>query len=376
MSSKGTIASHFSGLVDDRREQGKRHQLLDVLTIAICAIVSGAEGWTDMELFGQAKKEWLGQFLMLRHGIPSDDTIRRVFEAIEPEKFQASFMDWVQTISELTAGEVVAIDGKTVRGTYQKGSQKGAIHMVSAWASVNKVVLGQVKVNEKSNEITAIPELLHLLAIKGCIVTIDAMGCQTEIAEQIVEQGADYLLAVKQNQGHLYEDIAWLFKLATDGNFAEEGFDTTRTVNKDHGRLEIRCCWLIADEEWLAYIRDRQRWSNLAAVVQVEGTRRVKGKKKPEVRYYIASYVASAEAMLAATRSHWGIENQLHWVLDVIFREDATRVRDTISSQNLVVLRHMALNLLRQDQASKLSLRAKRLKATWDLTYLQKVLSI
>ena len=376
MSSEGTIAAHFGDLADDRRDQGKRHQLLDVITIAICAIVAGAEGWTDMELFDQAKEAWFRQFLELPHGIPSDDTFRRVFEAIDPEKFQASFISWVETISALTSGEVVAIDGKTVRGTYQKSSQKRAIDMVSAWATVNKLVLGQVKVSDKSNEITAIPELLSLLAISGCIVTIDAMGCQTEIADQIVEQGADYLLAVKQNQGHLAEDVAWLFKLATEANNAEEGFDTGDTVNKDHGRLETRRCWVITDEEWLTYIRDRQRWTNLSAVVKVEATRQVKRGKKPEVRYYIASYVASAKAMLATTRSHWGIENEVHWVLDVVFNEDATRIRDSNSSQNLVVLRHLALNLLRQDKSSKLSLRAKRLKATWDTDYLQKVLSV
>ena len=376
MSSEGTIATHFGDLADDRRDQGKRHQFLDVITIAICAIVAGAEGWTDMELFGQAKEAWFRAFLDLPHGIPSDDTFRRVFEALNPEQFQASFISWVRTIHVLTAGEVVAVDGKTVRGTYQKGRQKRAIHMVSAWATNNKLVLGQVKVNDKSNEITAIPELLNLLAISGCIVTIDAMGCQTEIAEQIVAQEADYLLAVKQNQGHLYEDIAWLFKFATAANYAEEGFDVSGTVNKDHGRLESRRCWLIADPEWLTHIRDRQRWPKLAAVVKVEATRHGQRRRKPEVRYYIASYTTMAKDMLAATRRHWGIENEVHWVLDVVFNEDATRIRDRNSSQNLVVLRHMALNLLRQDKSTKLSLRAKRLKATWDMDHLQQVLSV
>jgi predicted transposase YbfD/YdcC len=375
MSSEGTIATHFSDLDDKRRGQGKRHHLLDVITIAICAIIAGAEGWTDMELFGQTKEEWFRGFLELPHGIPSDDTFRRVFEVIDPVKFQQRFMNWVQTISDLTAGEVIAIDGKAVRGTYQKDRKKRAVHMVSAWATNNKLVLGQRKVAEKSNEITAIPELLELLTISGCIVTIDAMGCQTEIAEQIVQQEGDYLLAVKKNQEHLYEDIEWLFELATDANYAGKGFDTSRTVNKDHGRLETRRCWLISDAEWLSYIRDRHRWPHLKAIVKVEANRQVDSHKKPEVRYYIASFSGSAKQVLAATRSHWGIENEVHWVLDVIFNEDGTRIRDANSSQNLVLLRHMALNLLRQDKSTKLSLRAKRLKATWDHLYLRKVLS-
>lgn len=375
MSSEGTIATHFSDLEDKRRDQGKRHQLLDVITIAICAIIAGAEGWTDMELFGQTKEGWFREFLELPYGIPSDDTFRRIFEVIEPVKFQQSFMNWVQTISDLTAGEVIAIDGKAVRGSYQKDDKKRAVHMVSAWAANNKLVLGQRKVADKSNEITAIPELLELLTISGCIVTIDAMGCQTEIAEQIIQQEGDYLLAVKKNQEHLYEDIEWLFKLATAANYAEEGFDAHHTVNKGHGRLEIRRCWLIADEEWLTYIRDRHRWPHLTTVVKVEATRQVNHRKKPEVRYYIASFSASATQMLAATRNHWGIENEVHWVLDVIFNEDATRIRDANSTQNLVLLRHLALNLLRQDKATKLSLRAKRLKATWDHSYLHKVLA-
>lgn len=375
MTSEGTIATHFSNIGDERRGQGKRHQLLDVISIAICAIIAGAEGWTDMELFGQTKEAWFREFLELPHGIPSDDTFRRVFAAIDPEKFQQSFISWVESISVLTAGEVVAIDGKSVRGTYQKGQKKRAVHMVSAWAAENRLVLGQKKVSDKSNEITAIPELLALLSVSGCIVTIDAMGCQTDIAAQIVQQEADYLLAVKKNQGHLYEDIEWLFSLATDTNYAQEGFESSQTVNKDHGRLETRRCWLITNEQWLEHIRDRRRWPNLTAIVKIEATRRNGRRQKPEVRYYIASYCAPAKQVLAATRSHWGIENRVHWILDVIFKEDATRIRDSNSSQNLVVLRHMAINLLRQEKSSKLSLRAKRLRATWDLSYLQKVLS-
>lgn len=373
MSSAGIIATHFEDLVDERNDQGKRHSLLDVITIAICAIIAGGEGWTDMELFGQTKEAWFRGFLELPHGVPSDDTFRRVFEAIDPEKFQGCFMNWVQAVHRLTDGQVIAIDGKTVKGT-RRGQQKG-IHMVSAWASANKVLLGQLKTEEKSNEITAIPQLLDLLAISGCIVTIDAMGCQTEIAQKIIDEEGDYLLAVKKNQGHLYEDIAWLFKLATETNYAEAGFDREKTVNKGHGRLEVRRCWTITDPEWLTYLRDRARWPQLRGVVKVAATRSRDKRRKPEVRYYITSCAASAERLLAATRAHWGIENEVHWVLDVIFNEDGTRIQDINSSQNLVVLRHMALNLLRQDKTSKLSLRARRLKATWDDAYLRKILA-
>lgn len=371
MSSEGTIATHFGDLVDKRDNQGKRHLLLDVITIAICTIIAGGEGWTDMELFGQTKEAWFRSFLELPHGIPSDDTFRRVFERIDPEKFQKCFMNWVKVIQQLTSGQVIAVDGKTVKGTRRSGQK--AIHIVSAWASENKVVLGQLKTDEKSNEITAIPQLLDLLSISGCIVTIDAMGCQTEIAHKVIDEEGDYLLAVKKNQGHLYEDIEWLFKLATDTNYAEEGFDQDKTVDKGHGRLEVRRCWVITDAEWLAYIRDRNRWPQLYGVVKVTALRSRDKRRKPEVRYYITSCAASAERLLAATRAHWGIENKVHWVLDVIFNEDGTRIRDVNSSQNLVVLRHMALNLLRQDKSNKLSLRAKRLKASWDEAYLRKI---
>ena len=373
MSRQGSIATHFGELEDKRENQGKRHLLLDVITIAICAIIAGGEGWRDMELFGQTKEAWFRGFLKLPHGIPSDDTFRRVFEGIDPEKFQSCFMNWVQAVHQVTGGQVIAIDGKTVKGTGYLGQK--AIHMVSAWASANKVVLGQLKTDEKSNEITAIPQLLDLLSISGCIVTIDAMGCQTEIAQKIVDKAGDYLLAVKKNQGHLYEDIEWLFELATEANYAQEGFEQDKTVNKGHGRLEVRRCWTITDTEWLSYIRDRHRWPGLSAVVKVSATRTRDKRCKPEVRYYIASCTPSAETLLAATRAHWGIENQVHWVLDVVFNEDGTRIRDVNSSQNLVVLRHMALNLLRHEKSSKLSLRAKKLKASWDHTYLRKILA-
>ena len=373
MSSKVVISDYFSQLEDSRQEQGKRHQLLEVITIAVCAIIAGGEGWTDMELFAQTKADWLGSFLVLKHGLPSDDTFRRVFEGIDPEKFQKCFMEWIAKVQELTSGQVIPIDGKTVKGSRKKGSKR-AIHMVSAWATSNKVVLGQVKVDDKSNEITAIPELLDLLCIRGCIVTIDAMWCQTEIAQKIIDGGGDYLLAVKKNQGRLYEDIDWLFKLANDDNYAQDGFDQEKTVDKGHGRLEIRRCWTITDKEWLTYIRDRARWTQLNTVIKVEATRSQDKPRKPEVRYYICSALAPAKQLLAATRSHWGIENEVHWVLDVLFKEDATRIQEQNSSQNLVVLRHIALNVLRQDK-SKLSLRQKRLKATWNITYLQKLLA-
>ena len=253
-----------------------------------------------MELFNQTKEGWFRGFLSQPHGIPSDDTFRRVFEKINPKKFQQHFMDWVKAVEKLTRGQVIAIDGKTVKGT--RHSKQKAIHIVSAWASENKVVLGQLKTDEKSNEITAIPQLLDLLSVSGCIVTIDAMGCQTEIAQKIIDEEGDYLLAVKKNQGHLYEDIEWLFKLTTDINYAEDGFDQAKTVDKRHGRLEVRQCWVITDSEWLTYVRDRHRWPQLCGVVKVAAKRDHDKRRKPEVRYYITSCPISAERLLAATR--------------------------------------------------------------------------
>lgn len=367
----GSFIQHFETVADPRRQAGLRYPLSEVLFIAICSIIAGADDWVAIERFGKAKIRWFKQYLPLKHGIPSHDTFGAVFEVIDPEQFADAFIGWMKMISVVSG--VIALDGKTVRHSFDKSLKKSAIHMVSAWSAVNRLVLGQVKVDSKSNEITAIPKLLKLLEIKGCLITIDAMGCQAAIAEQIIDQGGDYLLAVKGNQKHLYEDIQHLFKHAVANNFLTEGFDEDRTVDKGHGRLEIRHCQVITHPDWLEYLRSHDQWKHLKCVVKIQSNRRVKGKRKPECRYYICSRIASAEDLLAAARSHWGVENNVHWVLDVTFDEDGSRVRKGHAQQNLATMRRIALNMLNQDTTRKDSLKGKRQLAGWDETYLEQL---
>jgi predicted transposase YbfD/YdcC len=311
----------------------------------------------------------------LRQGIPSHDTFGRVFARLNPEQFQACFLSWVQAVFEVTNGQVIAVDGKTLRHSYDKTRGKAAIHMVSAWVEANELVLGQVKVDDKSNEITAIPALLALLDITGCIVTIDAMGCQTEIARQIIDQGGDYLLAVKKNQGNLYEDIALFFDLAQQNSFAKVNHTHHQTVNGGHGRIEKRQCWAISGEDSLSFLRNHDHWAKLQTIVMIQSQRHLDGQVIHESRYFISSLANDARQILNAKRSHWGIENKVHWVLDVAFREDDCRVRQGNASQNFAVLRHMALNLLKHETTAKGGIKAKRLQAAWNDDYLFKVLS-
>jgi predicted transposase YbfD/YdcC len=370
------IATHFANLEDPRRTYLNDYPLLNIITIALCAVIAGAESWTDVESFGKSKEAWLSQFLELENGIPAHDTFGRVFAYLDPEQFQACFLSWVQAVFEVTNGQVIAVDGKKLRHSYDKSRGKAAIHMVSAWATANELVLGQVKVDDKSNEITAIPALLELLDINGCIVTIDAMGCQTDIVGQIIDQGGDYLLALKKNQGNLYDDIALFFDLVQENEFAKVTHTYHQTVNGGHGRIEKRQCWGISGEESLSFLRNCEAWAKLQTIVMIQSERHVNGKVSRETRYFITSLVNDARRILAAKRSHWGIENKLHWGLDVAFREDDSRVRQGNAPQNLAVLRHMALNLLKQEKAAKGGIKAKRLKAAWDNDYLLKVLSV
>lgn len=371
----GSIAYHFGGLSDPRVDRTKEHQLLDILVIAICAIICGADDWEAVAEYGRDQEEWFTGMLGLRKGIPSHDTFWRVFGALDGEQFQRCFISWIQSVSRLSKGEVIAIDGKYVRGSRDKGIGRGAIDMVSAWATTNRLVLGQSKVDEKSNEITAIPELLQNLAIQGCIVTIDAMGCHSDIADIIVEQGADYLLQLKENQKSLYDDTALLFSDLEQSGFTVYTYDTDKTIEKDHGRIEIRQAWTIRDADLLQHLRNADHFKNLRTIMKVRHERRCNNLVTVEDHYYISSLSASAATLLAAKRAHWQIENSLHWVLDIAFREDDCQVRKNNGAHNLAILRHIALNALKQETSVKLGIHNKRLKAAWSHTYLLKVLN-
>lgn len=367
-----TIVESFAHL-DDPRRYNKRHLLVDIINIAICAVICGADDWEAVEEFGKDKQDWFEQFLELPHGIPSHDTFRRVFAVLDAEQFRTRFVEWMKAVHEKTEGQIVPIDGKMLRRSHDKALGKKAIHMVSAWAVENQLVLGQVKVDDKSNEITAIPQLLDLLEIAGCIVTIDAMGCQKEISKKIIGKDADYALALKENQGGLYEDVQELFSYAEETGFAD--CDYHKTVEKGHGRIEIRECWTISSAEYMPYLRNLSDWANLRTIVMVKRERRLGIKVEIEVKYYISSLLSSAQHILSVIRGHWGIENQLHWVLDIAFREDECRLRKGNGAQNFAVLRHIALNLLKQESTCKRGLKTKRLKAGWNLDYLSKVLA-
>jgi predicted transposase YbfD/YdcC len=375
MSSSG-IKRHFEGVEDPRTGNAKEHLLIDIIVIAIMAVICGADSWVEIEEFGKAKQEWLESFLELPNGIPSHDTFGRVFSLLDPEQFQAGFRSWIGEVMKNTEGEVIAIDGKTLRRSHDQGIGKAAITMVSAWATGQQLVLGQEKVDSKSNEITAIPKLLELLNLKGCIVTIDAMGTQRAIAGQIIEQEADYILSLKGNQGHLHEDIIEIFSYAQERNFEGMTSDYCHTLNKGHGRIEIRECWTLSQLDSFAYIRHLEAWPGLQTAVMLRRERRIGDQREVEDVYYISSLPPSASPILEAVRDHWKIENGLHWVLDIAFREDESRIRKGFADQNFSLLRQLALSLLKQEPSARCGTHAKRLKAGWDHSYLLKVLTL
>ena len=367
----GSLLTHFETLEDPRTAYLVEHPLLDIMALTICAVICGAESWKDIEAYGHSKLEWLKTFLSLPNGIPSHDTIARVFALLEPTQLQTCFVSWVKSIAELSLGEVVSLDGKSARHSYDKGASKGAIHMVSAWASENQLVLGQVKVADKSNEITAIPKLLSILDVSGCIVTIDAMGAQTEIAKQIIDQGADYVLSLKGNQGNLHKDVEQLFDWASKTNFKDIEHEAYQTIDKGHGRIEIRRYWLLGNVE---HLEGAQRWEGLKRVGMIESERRINGQPPTsERRYYLVSLDGGVERFAYASRGHWGIENKLHWSLDVVFHEDDSRIRKGHAPENMTVIRKIALNLLAKE-SSQGSKKGKRLKAGWDNDFLIRVL--
>lgn len=370
-----TIQKHFGGLRDPRLERTRWHELIEILVIAICAVIAGANSWKDIAAFGRAKESWFRTFLPLPNGIPCADTFRRVFARLDGEAFQRSFVNWVQGVSQVLAGQVIAMDGKKPRGSKDGGIGKGAIDMVSAWATANQLVLGQVKVDDKSNEITAIPALLRMIAVAGCIVTVDSMGCQVEIAKTCQEQDADYILALKENQPLLYQDVAQLFADLDASPTGSYRYDYARSFDNTHGRAERRQCWTIADPEVVRYLHEAQRWPMLRCVVRVRRAYQEGGQTKCEDRFFLSSLAGDANQILAAVRAHWHIENKLHWVLDITFREDDSRVRKDQGPENFAVLRHIALNLLKHEHTLKCSIPGKRLQAAWQTEYLETVLA-
>jgi predicted transposase YbfD/YdcC len=370
----------FANLEDPRNGPAQVHELLDIVVIAVCAIVCGANHWTEVEAFGKAKQAWLSTFLALPGGIPSHDTFGRLFRHLDPEVFETSFREWAAGLRQRIAGEVIPIDGKCLRGSHDRGLGKNAIYMVSAWAHSNHIVLGQRKVDEKSNEITAVPELLRTLDVAGCIVSIDAMGTQKDIAAQIVAQEGDYVLALKNNQPHLFEDVQSLFTWADNLDYEAIAHAYHKDTHKGHGRIEIRECWTISDPNCIAMLESWEEWADLHTVVRLRAERRIGEMCTTEERFYICSLpdtgTKTAERVLAAVRSHWSIENCLHWVLDMAFREDESRIRKDHGDENLAVLHHIALNLLRQDTQTRLGIHGKRLKAGWDTDYLARLLTL
>jgi predicted transposase YbfD/YdcC len=368
------IETCFSDLHDPRVQGRCSYKLIDILIIAICASVCGADDWVAVETFAKSKKSWLTQFLDLPEDSPSHDTFGDVFAVLDAETFEQCFARWVAQVFQVTEGQIVAIDGKTVRRSHDRAIGKDAVHMVNAWAQHNGIVLGQVKTDQKSNEITAIPKLLELLNVSGCIVTIDAMGCQKKIAKAIRNKGADYFLSVKGNQEHLHQMLKTWFDHGEKVQFRGMNCTHKRTVNKGHGRIEIRDCWAISDPLAFQSLQKNEGWIDVGSIVKIVRERRVGDKIQADTAYHISSLPNDAELLLTCSRSHWAVENSLHWVLDVIFKEDESRIRTGNAPQNFAILRQIALNILKND-TSKGSLKKKRFKAALEDGFLFKLLA-
>lgn len=363
-----SIMHHFSTITDPRIDRRKRHQLSDIFFITLCATICGADNWVAIERFGKAKEAWFTGLLDLENGIPSHDTFGDVFAAIDTEQFSECFSSWVTDLAHLVDEDIIAIDGKCLRRSIDKASNKAAIYMVSAWSRQNSLVLGQVKVDDKSNEITAIPKLLSRLDIAGAVITIDAMGCQKKIADQIVQQKGDYVLSLKGNHGILHEDVTTYFTSTLSPEVA------VQTVDGGHGRIETRSVRVSDDIEWL---KAEHTWTGLKSIIAVTAKREIGDKITEETRYFISSLSADNPQKLAhAVRAHWAIENNLHWVLDLAFDEDSNRTRTGHSAANLAVIRHIALNLIKAEETAKVGIKTRRLMAGWDNEYLLKIIGI
>lgn len=366
-----SLKDYFADLPDHRIDRCKDHALIDIMMIAILATLCGAEYFTEMETFGQAKYDWLKGFLELKNGIPAHDTFARVFARLDSAAFQGRFINWVQAVRTVIDDEVVGVDGKSARRSHHKASGLKALHLVSAWATDNRLVLGQLKVDKKSNEITAVPELLRLLDLTGCIVTLDALNTQKETAREVREQGADYLLALKENHPTRHAEVTGIFAAVREDDNADGSISMTETVEHNHGRTEIRRCWSI---EAPAYLTGFSEWRDLQSLILMESTREIKEKRSVALRYYLSSLKPHAERAANAVRKHWGVENSLHWILDVAFREDDCRVRIGNAAENLALVRKITHNLLQQEKTHTRGVHSKRFLAALDESYLLKVL--
>jgi len=363
----------FDRLEDPRMERTRKHSLSDILTIAICAVICGADGWVQVEEFGDCKKEWFRTFLDLPNGIPSHDTFGRVFAKLDPRAFEECFMEWVTKLATTSQGRLVAIDGKTIRRSLDAANGKAAIHMVSAWCAANQMVLGQLATDAKSNEITAIPKLLKLLDLDGAVVTIDAAGCQKKIAKQIVDQGGHYILQLKGNQGALHKETEMLFGQCLTDDCRGISYSTAATTNGGHGRIEERRIWATSEVRWFA---EKSKWKNLRCLIRVQAKRTVDGKTSTEYRYYISDLPAdNASQLLTYIRGHWGVENNLHWCLDISFADDDRRIRKGHGAENFARLSRIALNLLKAQTKHKVGIKTKRLCCGWSHDYLYRVLT-
>jgi predicted transposase YbfD/YdcC len=379
---KKSLIEHFATIADSRVNRTRDHELIDILVLAICALLCRAETFNDMEDFGNAKLDWFKTFLALPNGIPSHDTFNRVFQALDPKQFQEAFLNWTQSVRQAIPNEIVAMDGKALRRALT--DSKNPRYIVSAWAEDNGLVLGQLKVDEKTNEITAVPQLLRTLELSGCIVTLDAMGCQKNIAKEIKEADADYVLALKGNQGTVHHEVkAFLDQTVAEAqaqpsaglstSIAAARLVSKKIVEKDHGRLETREYFQSAELGWFA---DKNQWEGLQSVGMVQATREINGQISTERRYYLSSLPLDIERFARAVRGHWGIENKLHWVMDVRFGEDQSRARNGHAAENLATLRRLALNLLKTDKTKKRGIRGKQNNASWDHAYLLRLLGV
>ena len=360
---KPNFLDFFESLEDPRIERKKLYPMEEILLLTLCGVVAGCEGWADIEDFGKAKLEILRLYLPYENGTPSDDTLRRFFRAVDPEAFREKFVEWTKSICVSLDEEIIAIDGKTSRRSHDKSGK--ALHLVSAFASEARLVLGQKKVSEKSNEITAIPELLEWLDVKGATITIDAMGCQKKIAKLIKEKEGNYVLGLKGNHGNLLEEVQTYFQ----GNF---NFSQYRTVEKEHGRIETRSCYVTDEIDWISNKRD---WIGLKSIIMIESEREIDGKKSKEKRYYLSSLPANAERSLKTVRSHWGIENCVHWVMDMSFGDDASRIRKGNAPENMAIIKHSALNMIRRYKSGRQSIKRLRKQAGWDNNILKRILT-